>query len=354
MTLAEYMAMALGDPDHGYYMRAEPFGAGGDFITAPEISQVFGELLGLWCADTWTRMGAPEPVILCELGPGRGTLMADALRAAASVPRFFDALRVHLVETSPHLRVQQKKALQRTPRPLAANPCWHDSLAGVPEGSLLLIANEFFDALPIRQFVRHAAGRNGGWDERAVALDPDGEGFVFALHPASVAAAALLPPEADETPPGGTFEVCPAAASLAEEIGARVANHGGAALIVDYGFVHPPNRPTLQAVSGHARHEVLDKPGSADLTAHVDFTALIRGAGAARARTWGPVSQGDFLRALGIAARAAALTLGASAAQKADIEAAVARLTGAEAMGELFKVLALGHENLPAPAGFGT
>ena len=351
MTLAEYMAMALGDPDHGYYMRAEPFGAGGDFITAPEISQIFGELLGLWCADTWTRMGAPDPVILCELGPGRGTLMADALRAAASVPAFFDALHVHLVESSPRLRARQKSALQRTPRPLAASPCWHDSLAGVPEGPLLLIANEFFDALPIRQFVRRADPQ-GGWDERAVALDPDGEGLVFALRPASVAAAALLPPEAAETPSGGSFEVCPAATALAAEVGARLARHGGAALIVDYGFMQPPHRPTLQAVSGHARHEVLDRPGSADLTAHVDFAALIRAARGAGARSWGPVLQGDFLTALGIAERAATLTRGASAAQKADIEAAVARLTGTGAMGDLFNVLAIGPENLSVPAGF--
>lgn len=353
MTLAEYMAMALGDPEYGYYMHAEPFGAGGDFITAPEISQVFGELLGLWCADTWTRMGAPDPVILCELGPGRGTLVADALRAAASVPRFFDALNVHLVESSPRLRAQQKSALERMPRPLTVNPRWHNSLASVPEGPMLLIANEFFDALPIRQFVRRA-GPQGGWDERAVAFDPDEENFVFTLRPASVAAAALLPPEAARTPPGGTFEICPAAAALAAEIGARLAKHGGAALVVDYGFMQPPHRPTLQAVSGHVRVEVLDKPGSADLTAHVDFAALAYSAESAGARAWGPVSQGDFLMTLGIEQRAAALTRGASAAQKAEIDAAVTRLTGAQAMGDLFKVLALGHKDLPAPAGFGT
>ena len=347
MTLAEYMALALGDPRQGYYTRGDPLGARGDFVTAPEISQMFGELLGLWCAETWTRMGAPDPLRLVELGPGRGTLMADALRAARGVPGFLQAAALGLVEIGPGLRARQGETLEAALGPDGPEPHWYDTLGEVPRGPLLLIANEFFDALPIRQFLR----RQGAWCERMVALAEDGRGLAFALRPARLEAAALLPPEAEAIPEGGTFEVSPGAIGLAAEIGRRLAEDGGAALIVDYGAARPAGEPTLQALRRHARHEVLDEPGTADLTAHVDFAALARAAEAAGARAWGPVPQGAFLGALGIGARAEALSRRPERTEA--VAADLRRLTAPEEMGTLFKALALSHPGLGAPAGFG-
>ncbi len=352
MTLAEYMTAALCDADYGYYMTGDPFGARGDFVTAPEISQMFGELIGLWCAETWGRMGAPNPVQLVELGPGRGTLMADALRAARTVPGFLEAARVHLVEVSPALQSRQSESLRSAGADLGMPPRWHDNFSNVPHGPLLLIANEFFDALPIRQFVRCREGSALTWRERVVGLSEDRQTLAFALAPATMKAAALLPPEAAGVGPGGTFEVSPASAALAGEIGARIAEDGGAALVIDYGAARPAGEATLQGVRRHARHDVLEAPGQADLTAHVDFVALAGAAEAAGAKAWGPMPQGTFLTALGIAARAEALTRAANPAQARGIATALERLTGPAQMGELFKVLALAHPALGALAGF--
>ena len=342
MTVADYMAEALTHPRHGYYMRGDPFGAGGDFVTAPEISQMFGELIGLWCADVWQRLGRPDPVLLVELGPGRGSLMADAVRAARTVPAFRDSLRPHLVEISPALRQLQADTLRAE-----MAPAWHDTLADVPEGPLILIANEFFDALPIRQFARTASG----WCERLVTLADDGHALAFTLGPPrgpprgppSPQADILLPPALRTAPVGAIAEISPAAIGVATEIGRRLATHGGAALIIDYGAARPPGEPTLQAVRDHARHDVLAEPGSADLTAHVDFTALARAAGDAGASSQGPIPQGDFLHALGLAARAETLCRTAAPAQIEAIAAAVHRLTDPAEMGNLFKVLILFH-----------
>ena len=334
ITLADYMTEALTHPRHGYYMHGDPFGADGDFVTAPEISQMFGELIGLWCADVWQRMGLPDPVLLVELGPGRGTLMADALRAVRTVPEFRSALRLHLVEISPALRRRQADALRTE-----TTPIWHECLADVPDGPLIVIANEFFDALPIRQFARTAAG----WCERLVTLGTDGRTLALTLGPASPQAEILLPPALRTAPPGAIAEVSPAAIGVASEIGHRLATHGGAALIIDYGDARPPGEPTLQAVRSHTRHDVLAAPGSADLTAHVDFAALARAAKDAGANAQGPVPQGDFLHALGLAARAETLHHTASPAQAEAIAAAMHRLTDPAEMGTLFKVLTLSH-----------
>ena len=236
LTVAEYMAEALGHPRFGYYVTRDPFGAAGDFVTAPEISQMFGELLGLWCVDAWQRLGAPSPVALVEPGPGRGTLLADALRAARVVPAFLAAVRVHLVESSPVLRRAQAAAL--APAGLAVPPAWHGGLAEVPEGPLLAVANEFFDALPVRQFVR----TDTGWAERMVDWDDAADRPRWVLAGPVGATALLIPPDRDALPPGGVAEVCPAGLSLAAELGRRVAAHGGAALIVDYGY-DTPGRP---------------------------------------------------------------------------------------------------------------
>ena len=346
LTVAEFMAAVLTDPDHGYYMTADPLGADGDFTTAPEISQMFGELIGLWCVDCWQALGSPAPIQLVELGPGRGTLMADALRAARLAPEFLDAVRLHLVEVSPALRARQRAALAEAP--LSHPPQWHDHLDELPDGPLLLLANEFFDALPIRQFEKAPRG----WCERLVRLDESGTGFAFTLSPMGPAAETLIPAGLREAPQDTVAEVSPAGLGLAAEIGRRLATHGGAALIVDYGPTAPSGEPTLQAVSRHQPQSVLEALGHADLTAHVDFAALAQAAGEAGAAAHGPVSQGAFLAALGIGERAAALTKGATSAQSSDIAAAVKRLTDPAEMGTLFKVLALTGPASRPPAGF--
>ncbi len=349
LTVARYMEEALGHPRHGYYRRRDPLGAAGDFITAPEISQMFGELIGLWCAVVWGALGSPAPVNLVELGPGRGTLMADALRAAGQTPDFLAAVVVHLVETSPPLRARQRDALSAAG--LERAPAWHEDFESVPEGPLLLIANEFFDALPVRQFQRSREG----WRERLVDVEPEGDGFRFVLSPpfAGVPPAAnAWPPGVDGAPEGSVIEVCPAGIGLARAIGERVARRAGAALIVDYGHTESAFGETLQAVKGHAFHPVLSEPGEADLTAHVDFAALARAGAEAGAHTFGPVDQGEFLERLGLDARAEALLAKATPEQAADIRAARRRLADADQMGALFKVLAIAGPNLPPPPGF--
>lgn len=345
ITVADYMAEALTHPEDGYYMTGDPFGARGDFVTAPEVSQMFGELIGLWCADTWTHMGAPDPVHLVELGPGRGTLMADALRALGVVPGCRAALRPQLVEISPALRAQQQETLSAA----GVDASWHARLDQVPEGPMLLIANEFFDALPIRQFERHAEG----WCERLVALEPGGAALAFALGPPGPQAQALIPAGLYAAAPGAVVEISAPAVAVAAEIGRRLAAHGGAALIVDYGHGAPRVGATLQALRDHAAHPVLSEPGRADLTAHVDFAALARAASEAGARAHGPIDQGTLLESLGIGARGEALRRGKTPEQAADIDAARHRLTDPAEMGTLFKALALSHPDLESPAGFG-
>lgn len=283
LTVSEYMGLALGHPTLGYYRRQDPLGAAGDFITAPEISQMFGELIGLWAAVSWQQMGMPDPVRLVELGPGRGTLMADALRAAGQLPPFKAACRLHLVETSPALREVQASALAN--HGLTADIAWHDSIDQVPEGPAIVIANEFFDALPVRQFMRTA----DGWRERLIDVDPDREdGFRFVLGPPSPVASALIPQAVRNAAEGAIAEVCPAGLSIAAILGQRLTAQGGVALIVDYGHAFSAAGDTLQAVARHSYVDPLVAPGVADLTAHVDFQALARAATEQGAQTFGP------------------------------------------------------------------
>jgi NADH dehydrogenase [ubiquinone] 1 alpha subcomplex assembly factor 7 len=339
ITVARFMAEALGHPEHGYYRTRDPLGAAGDFTTAPEIAQAFGELIGAWCAVVWEQAGRPDPVMLLELGPGRGTLMADALRAVAKVaPAFDKAAELHLVETSPVLRKAQAEALGGRPR-------WHDALDEIPRGPTILIANEFFDALPVHQLVR----RGGAWHERLVAADRAGAAFRFAVSDT---------PSTLDTPPvdaaeGDILEVSPARAALAAAIARRLAAHCGGALIIDYGHAASAPGDTLQAVRRHQPVPVLEAAGEADLTAHVDFAALARAAEGVA--VYGPVAQGGFLRALGIEARSRALAAAAPDARTRDlIESATARLTEPGQMGSLFKALALIHATQPQPPGFET
>ncbi len=357
ITVAEYMELALTHPEHGYYMKQDPFGQGGDFTTAPEISQMFGEVLGMWSAVVWQAAGAPSAFNLVELGPGRGTLMADVLRATAGVPGFHRALTLHLVEISPVLKRRQGEGLAKT----GLTPHWHDTFDTVPGGPLLLLANEFFDALPVRQFVRGAQG----WSERTVELEataapgeetteemPEETGFQFGLTPPEALAQAarpLVPPDLADSPVGSVFEACPAATGLAHALGERIARDGMAALIVDYGHFDSAAGETLQAVKGHGFHDLLADPGDADLTAHVDFGALARAAAQAGADVRGPVPQGAFLERLGLGARAQSLLAGASPEQAEDIRAAHQRLIGGEAMGLLFKAMVIARPGLAIP-----
>jgi NADH dehydrogenase [ubiquinone] 1 alpha subcomplex assembly factor 7 len=337
-----FMAAALGDPEHGYYPTRDPLGAAGDFTTAPEISQVFGEIIGLWCAEQWQQMGGPDPVQLVELGPGRGTLMADLLRAMAVLPPARAAMRLHLVETSPVLRRRQQEQLQARHPDIV--PSWHDTLDTVPPGPLLLVANEFFDALPIRQWQHWA----GAWRERRIGLDAAG---AFAFTPGPPETPPIEPPPAAE---GAIFETAEPGLAIAGAIGRRLAAAPGAALIIDYGHTQTAIGETLQAVLRHRYAPVFDAPGEADLTAHVDFAALARALAAGGARCWGPVTQGRFLAANGAAQRLSALTRGKPAAVAAEISHAVARLLDPAQMGSLFKVLAATPADRPAPSGFET
>lgn len=345
ITVADFMAEALNNPKYGYYATRDPLGVSGDFITAPEISQMFGELIGLWCAVVWQAMGSPDRVVLTELGPGRGTLMADALRASRGVPGFHEAVTLHLVETNPVLRSRQAETLADAG--WAEPPRWHDDFTGVPDGALLLVANEFFDALPIRQFQRTEAG----WHERLIDANEAGTGFCFGLGPA-MAGPPLIDRSLWDAPPGSIAEVSPAGLSLAHILGTRIATAGGAALIIDYGYAPSQPGETLQAVRAHEFRALLDRPGETDLTAHVDFGAFLKAGTEAGATSFGPIGQGVFLERLGLGPRAEALLATATPGQTDDIRAARERLTGLDQMGKLFKATVLQNRALPPPPGF--
>jgi NADH dehydrogenase [ubiquinone] 1 alpha subcomplex assembly factor 7 len=336
MTVAEFMLACLHDPRDGYYATRPALGPQGDFLTAPLVSQMFGELIGAWLAHVWTQMGRPSPVRLVELGPGDGTLMSDAMRAMATVAGLGDAIDLWLVEPSRPLRRLQAEQLA------AAEPRFADSLAQVPgDAPLLLVANEVFDCLPARQFVR----TDGGWCERRVGLDAGG-GLVFGLAPLP---SGVVDGLCDDAPVGAVAERSPAQLALGAEVGTRIAEDGGAALILDYGAAERGLGDTLQAVQRHRKVEPLATAGEADLTVHVDVAGVAWAARQAGAVTR-TAQQGDFLRAMGIVARARRLT-----EARPDLNDVIARqvdrLTGPMEMGELFKALAVHSPGL-APPGF--
>lgn len=343
ITVADYMADALGHPHEGYYMSQAPIGAEGDFTTAPEISQIFGELIGLWLVQSWTDMGAPPAFNLIELGPGRGVLMADILRAAKLRPDFLKAATVWLVETSGRLRHEQQRRL----RSQDADIEWADEFADVPPGPTLLVANEFFDCLPIRQFVRTKIS----WRERLVGLSADGDGlaFTFAKIPP-------LPgigmPAAEDAVDGDIFELCEDGRALAADIAQRLVEDSGRALIVDYGHLASGFGDTLQAVRGHAFWPPLAAPGKADITAHVDFEALGQAALEAGAAVYGPLAQGAFLERLGLTVRVERLCKGLTPEQAEDIRSGAHRIAAPSEMGEIFKAVCFSSPNLAPPAGF--
>jgi len=345
ITLAAYMAECLMHPEHGYYQKQAVFGAEGDFTTAPEVSQMFGEMIGLWLADRWIKMGRPDAVKLIELGAGRGTLMADILRATEPVEDFQAAITVHFVETSTQLRAQQA---ERMPIAHATTTQWHDTLASVPSDDgvpSLIIANEFFDALPIHQYEKSG----GKWVERMVG-SIDGE---LALVGGPCGPQFSLINDAIKAGPEGSIaEVCPAALTVVGDIAERLNTGGGAALVVDYGYRKAAAGDTFQAMQNHAFTDPFTAPGEADLTAHVNFEMLKTAATEKGLNALGPAMQGMFLMAIGLGARAQVLAGQGDEAFQASILSDLKRLTATDQMGTLFKVLALQPHELPAPPGF--
>jgi NADH dehydrogenase [ubiquinone] 1 alpha subcomplex assembly factor 7 len=382
ISISRYMALCLGHPRHGYYMKQDPFGAEGDFTTAPEISQIFGELIGLWAASVWQALGAPTSIRLVELGPGRGTLMQDMLRAARAMPGFREALSVHLVEMSPVLRERQSTTLAAS----GTTPRWHDRIEQALDGPVIVVANEFLDALPLDQFVRTPEG----WRERLVGLDDKGR-LAFGLAPQAPSPLAgegwgegsrnagnalltttannsglsdpssgppghLLPQgeKGDAAPVSSVLEQPAAALDAVAAVARHVAAEGGAGLFIDYGPARSGFGDTLQALKRHAFVDVLAEPGDADLTVHVDFARMAQAGLAAGAAAHGAVTQRDFLLTLGLQQRFEALSRRATPAQVETLAGGVKRLieTGPTAMGELFKVLAVADPKLPLLPGF--
>ena len=331
ISLMDYMGRA----NAHYYATRDPLGADGDFITAPEISQMFGEMIGLWCADQWMRSGEPA-VHYVELGPGRGTLAADAVRAGA---KFGFAPHVHFVETSPALRALQSEAV-----PDAVH---HDGIETLPhDGPMLIIANEFFDALPIRQVEMTAEG----WRDRRVVHSGEEAATGYALTLGDTDMSHAVPPLMRDAPVGSVYESAPAGAAILFELAERLARQGGAMLVVDYGHTRPGYGDTMQAVKAHAFASVFDHPGEHDLTAHVNFAELAAVARAQGLQVAGPVTQGAFLMALGIEARAAVLSR--AGGEAADMVAeALSRLTHPDRMGDLFKACAFFSEGWVTPEG---
>ena len=341
LSIAQFMTMAALDPQYGYYTTHDPLGADGDFVTAPEISQVFGELVGLWCVQAWFDQGRPTPARLVELGPGTGSLTEDALRAAKLAPEFREAIDVVLVDACPALVTRQQARLADAGVGVRWQSQFDESLGDRP---LFLIANEFFDALPIRQFVKTARG----WCENMVALDAN-QNLALALSPDPLPLD--VPAERSVATDGAVYETSPASTALAEELGRAIATHGGAALIVDYGYSVAGFGDTLQAVGEHQFRDVLATPGEIDLSAHVDFDAIARAAERGGAVSYGPLAQGELLAGLGILDRMMALRRRNPGGQ-AEIATAVDRLINPDQMGTLFKALAILPKGAPKPPGF--
>ncbi len=342
MPLERYFDMCLSHEQFGYYRTRNPLGRAGDFITAPEVSQVFGELIGIWCAAGWQTMNAPDPFHLIELGPGRGTLMADLMRAGDVMPGFCDSVQVHMVETSAVLKQEQERTLRNLNVPVS----WHAHLDDIPEGPCLIVANEFFDALPVRQIVRGP----GGWYDRAVVLD-DGR-LVLGAMP-EVVADEDVPVWVGEAQDGEIAETSRSRSGYAQKIARRVSQHGGAALIIDYGHVRSATGDTVQAIRKHSPADILEMPGECDLTSHVDFEALEMAARAEGAKVHGPMAQGQFLLRMGLAERIEVLKKRGDARQRIMLSRAAERLAAGAQMGHLFKVLAIAHPELATPAPFG-
>lgn len=339
ISLAEYMHICMADPQFGYYKNQTAIGAKGDFITAPEISQMFGELIGIWCLDIWQKLGAPKQFCLAELGPGKGTLMNDLIRAAKIIPEFISAANIFMVETSELMQTAQKEALQDT----NLNITWISEVSDLPNMPTIVIANEFLDVLPIHQYVRSG----NKWSERGVSIDKDNN-----LHDVLLAAIleeALLPNGYKDEPEGSVFETSPAREAIIEIISHKISDHTGAALFIDYGHATSGFGDTFQALRSHGFADPLAEPGLADLTSHVDFEKLA--ICAARLNIKPRIStQAEFLLAMGLIERAGSLGQNGGVQFQTQIQEAVERLASDSQMGSLFKVLCLNSDGIE-PSG---
>lgn len=348
MSVAEYMGLCLLDPVDGYYPTRDPLGSDGDFITAPEISQMFGEVLGLWCLQSWQDMGRPDTLYLAELGPGRGIMMSDILRTAAVDKDFKAAISVYLLEASPALEAVQGQTLAKAGVPIS----WVRDLSEIPEGPLILLGNEYLDCLPIRQFIQKDpfAGR-AGWHERYVGLDETGAlCFVTAPEAISAIVQGQLPAASEGARTDALLELCPATAQITDQLSERFNTSKGRALFIDYGPEDTEFGDTLQALKRHEKVGVFDEPGNTDLTARVDFGALRTAGLSQNLSVSSPTMQREFLSKLGIEMRAVALSKGAPEA-RAKIARQLHHLMDGEEMGELFKAICLQSSGLPAPLG---
>ena len=345
ITVADYMSLCLTHPEHGYYTTRQPLGEEGDFITAPEASQMFGELIGVWAMACWQSLGRPPRLHLVELGPGRGLLMHDLLRAARALPDFTQALHAHLVEVSPHLRAEQRQRLASYDVPLR----WHDDLPppeALADGPVLVIANEFFDALPVHHYERISEG----WRERLVVEDAAGN-LAFAATGTPLPSE-TLPQWARNLPVGSIIEIAPERQQYARRIATLLRHTGGAALVIDYGHATPGPGETLQALHRHRQVSVFHRPGESDLTAHVDFTALAEAMAGLHVPP--PLEQGAFLLGLGLRERLHALLANATEEQAARLVRGAERIAGAQHMGRLFKALCAHTPDMPTPPPFAT
>jgi len=339
ISVADYMQACLADEREGYYSSRQPIGAAGDFVTSPEVSQIFGELLGLWAVAVWQSMGEPRSIVVAELGPGRGTLIADAARAWRGVKQFAGCVSLALIEMSPVLREMQRKTLHAAHQPIQ----WCETIDELPRGRpLIVIANEFIDALPIRQLVH----RGGAWRERRIGLGQDGR---FAFVDGAIVKGDTLP----SAPDGEILEMRPATGPLLASLAARASEAPLAALFIDYGHAMSGLGDTLQAVRRHRYADPLTSPGETDLTAHVDFAALKLGSEGLGLRAYGPMPQGEFLLRLGLSERRDRLLEAARPEQRELIASGAARLADPSQMGVLFKVLALASDGLAPPPPFG-
>ncbi|MEJ2228485.1 MAG: SAM-dependent methyltransferase [Alphaproteobacteria bacterium] len=342
MSVGEYMRWCLTGREDAYYRDGNPLGGAGDFVTAPEVSQIFGELISMWACAVWQSAGAPSPFTLAELGPGRGTLMQDAIRASRSVPEFHEAARVHLVETSATLRETQRQTLIH-----ACTPEWHEDISALPAVATLAIANEFFDALPVEQYVFS----QGEWRRRVVALNDQGE-LAFAVGGFAPPPMHLLP----KAPPceGDILEHHPDVIPIMNELGRRAKTAPLALVLADYGYERLDYGDTFQAVRHHGYASVFETPGEIDLSAHVSFTELRMAAEAAGLQVFGPMPQGDFLLALGLEQRLRQLLANAdlSEEQRATLFLGARRLADPFQMGSLFKVMAITSADVPPPPPF--
>ncbi len=336
ISVHDYMAQG----NEKYYASRDPFGENGDFITAPEVSQMFGEVLGAWCIMRWDQLGRPSPVHLIELGPGRGTMMSDILRVAKKYPNFYSALHVHMVETSPILIDAQRTSLIE----FAVPKTWHQNLDKIPHGPTLLLANEFFDALPVEHYIMTALG----WQQRGITFVKEQAHFTAR----EITQSPLLPENLPTAVPGQIYEYNPQLRPIVEKINARLKTAPGSAIIIDYGYTRDTYGETLQAVSAHHKINALQAWGNVDLTAHVNFAAIAQIARAAGITVYGPTTQGKFLRAIGIEERGRHLFESANADDKVDILDAMMRLAADEEMGVLFKVICLSSPDAPVPEGF--